>query len=96
ECGVDFPYLLAQVALGNAIPHVTHYKEEVVGRSLFPNDLLHFMSNPNRSAFFKTFWANLKQDELLSREDPFPILGFFLSALQLSVRPSTWRFLIRR
>lgn len=97
DCGVDFPYLLTQVALGHNSPPVTHYREKVVGRSLFPNDLLHFMSSPNRKAFLKkTFWANLEQDELLSREDPFPLLGFFLSALQLSVRPSTWRFLIRR
>ena len=96
KCGVDFPFLLAQTAFNQGVQTVVHYKEGVAGRSLFPNDLFHYLMSPDRKALTRTFWADLGQDELISREDPLPFLGFVLSAIQHSVRPSTWRFLIRR
>ena len=46
RCGVDFPYLAAQMAYTGDIKKAGAYKTGVRYRWLFPDDTLHLLSNP--------------------------------------------------
>ena len=67
-------------------------------RWLLPGDILHYLSNPERSRLEPGFWRTYDErtrDDVWSREDPGPTLGFVLAALRLAFLPSTWRLIFR-
>lgn len=78
--GIDFPYMIAKLALGEEIPMVDDYQLDVYLR-YFPLDILWFIQSPDRftaePSFFKFFGKNL-HDQIISLRDPGPILGFCL------------------
>jgi predicted ATP-grasp superfamily ATP-dependent carboligase len=55
--GVDFPYLTAKMAIDGDIEPVFNYETGIKFRWLFPDDFLHFISNPGSSKeFFGDFF----------------------------------------
>mgnify|MGYP000035224849 CR=1 FL=1 len=96
RCGVDFPWILYQLALGNDIDPISDYVVGKRGRSLLPGDVLHFLSNPDRMQMDPKFWNTKIPDDIISWEDPLPTVGFLLYALRYGFNLNTWKFLIRR
>lgn len=76
--GIDFPYLLYNIALNKKVSRVKNYKTGVKFRWLIPGDLLHFIFNPDRlnmkPGFFNFFDKNTTY-AILSRDDFFPVIG---------------------
>jgi predicted ATP-grasp superfamily ATP-dependent carboligase len=97
--GVDFPALLCRDALGERVVPVLDYPAGVQCRWLFPGDVMHFLSNPDRlrlePSFFRFFGPELHYD-IGSWADPVPALLVLAGALAQGVRPATWRRVTRR
>jgi len=96
--GVDFPYLLYKVAVEGDIAPIREYKIGVMCRWLLPGDILHFLSNKSRfnlqPSFFKFYDKNLYYD-ILSKEDPGPVLGTVAYYLLRILSPNSLRNLTR-
>jgi len=90
QAGVDFPYLLYRLALGQPVEPIHDYREGVVGRWLLQGDLLHYLTNPNRRQMEPSFWKFRGPDwhyDICSWDDPLPTVVKILSlALLLSDR----------
>jgi predicted ATP-grasp superfamily ATP-dependent carboligase len=84
DAGVNFPYLLTLMALGQDFTPVNRYRLGHRCRWLLPGDLLHFLQNPNRwhlePSFFRFRAPRLTYD-IIDARDPGPILGTLLSLL---------------
>jgi len=95
--GIDFPYLLYCVATEGDVTPIFDYQVGVRCRWLL-GDFLHFLSNPNRfrlqPSFFQ-FWGDNLHDDILSRDDPGPVLGMFVSYLAQAFGRKLWRDLWR-
>ena len=85
--GVDFPYLLYKLAVKGDVNPIKGYKIGVMCRWLLPGDILHFLFNKNRfnlnPSFFNFYDENIYYD-ILSKEDPGPVLGtviYYLSKI---------------
>jgi D-aspartate ligase len=78
--GIDFPAMIAKLAMGEEVPTVKGYALDVYLR-YFTLDVLWFIQSPDRFRarpnFFKFFGRNLS-DQIISLRDPGPILGFCL------------------
>lgn len=87
--GVNFPLLYHKTALAMPVEPILDYPIGKYCRWLWPGDILHFISNPNRfylqPSFFKFCGSNLSYD-IISTDDPLPIMGIFLEALRKFVR----------
>jgi predicted ATP-grasp superfamily ATP-dependent carboligase len=82
DAGVNFPYLLALMALGLDFPAVNEYKLGHLCRWLLPGDILHFLENPKRWRLEPSFFQFRRPDlsyDIIDLEDPLPILGTFLA-----------------
>lgn len=97
--GVDFPYLILRMAKGENFEPVLHYTVGRRCRWLLFGDILHFLSNPHRfdlqPSFFHFFEPNTSYD-IISREDPLPILGAMGTFFTFLYDPEMKRFLERR
>ncbi|MEK6679004.1 MAG: ATP-grasp domain-containing protein [Nitrospirota bacterium] len=97
--GVDFPYLLYRMAMGEGFEPVTTYKTGLRSRYLLPGDIMHFISNPERfkmkPSFFKFFDKKTK-DDIISLKDPLPTIGRILSLLTLLYNKDMRRYLKER
>ena len=85
--GVNFPYLLYRLAMGEDIEPIKDYKIGVKCRWLLPGDLLHFLSRGktksaknSTDSFFKFWDKNLFYD-IISIKDPLPTAGRILSII---------------
>ena len=78
--GIDFPSMIASLAMGGKVAKVDGYKRDVYLR-YFPLDVLWFLKSPERfraqPSFFKFFGRDLS-DQIISLRDPGPMLGFCL------------------
>lgn len=85
QAGVDFPLLYHRAALGLPVSPVLDYPTGTMCRWLWPGDVLHFLSNPDRfrlkPSFFRFGGPGLGYD-LWSPDDPGPVLGITLEALR--------------
>jgi len=82
--GVDFPYLLYEMAVNGDVKPVMNYPEGIRCRWLLLGDILHFLTNPNRFKMkpsFFSFSKNNRQDDFISWKDPGPTFGFLIIAL---------------
>jgi len=83
--GVNFPVLYQMATLGKLVQPVLEYPSGMMCRWLWPGDILHFLSNPDRwqmkPGFFRFRQPNLAYD-IISRDDPWPMLGILLEALR--------------
>jgi len=97
--GVDFPYLMLKMAKGETFDPVLHYPVGRRSRWLLFGDLLHFFKNPERfrlqPPFFRFFEPNTC-DDMLSWDDPFPVLGAMATFFTFLYDPEMKRFLERR
>jgi len=97
--GVDFPWLLYQVATTGDCPLVETYRVGQLCRWLLPGDLLHFLSNPDRwrlePSFFRFRRPDLAYDDWAG-DDPLPsLVQVGLVGLQ-ALRPAMWRYVVTR
>lgn len=80
KSGVDFPYLLYQLAHGHPITTIPEYPIGFKYRWVLPNEVLWLLSTPDKIQGLKDFFTfggkNLCYGDL-SIEDPLPILGIF-------------------
>jgi len=87
--GVDFPLLYHKTALNIDVEAVLDYPLGKCCRWLWPGDILHFLSNPNRfnlqPSFFKFCGSNMSYD-IISADDPLPMLGIVLEGLRKLAR----------
>ena len=97
HAGVDFPYLLYRMAMGEEFAPVMDYKVGVRCRWLLPGDLLHFLQNPHRFHLKPSFFQFKGiPDDILSCDDPLPLVGSLLTLLSLPWDKDLRRFLQRR
>jgi len=80
KSGVDFPYLLYQLALGQTIDTIPEYTMGFKYRWVLPNEVLWLLSTPDKIQGLKEFFTfrekNLCYGDL-SMADPMPVLGIF-------------------
>jgi predicted ATP-grasp superfamily ATP-dependent carboligase len=97
--GVDFPYLILKMARGDQFDPVLGYTVGKRCRWLLFGDILHFLSNPHRfhldPSFFHFFDPDTSYD-IISQEDPLPILGAMATFSTFLYDPEMKRFLQRR
>jgi predicted ATP-grasp superfamily ATP-dependent carboligase len=97
--GIDFPYLILRMAKGEKVEPILHYEIGRRCRWLLLGDILHFLKNPNRfklnPSFFHFFDPNTS-DDILSKKDPFAVLGAMATFLTFLYDPEMKRFLERR
>jgi predicted ATP-grasp superfamily ATP-dependent carboligase len=97
--GVDFPYLILKMARGETVEPVLHYPTGTRCRWLLFGDILHFLKNPHRfhldPSFFHFFDPDISYD-IISKDDPTPILGAMATFFTFLYDPEMKRFLERR
>ena len=97
--GVDFPYLMLKMARGEIFEPVLHYPVGRRCRWLLFGDMLHFLTNPQRfqlqPSFFRFFEPNTSYD-IISKDDPLPVLGSVATFFTFLYDPEMKRFLERR
>ncbi|MDI6763874.1 MAG: ATP-grasp domain-containing protein [Thermodesulfobacteriota bacterium] len=97
--GVDFPYLILKMAKGEKFEPVLHYTVGRRSRWLLFGDILHFFNNPERfhlqPSFFHFFDPNTSYD-IISKDDPLPLLGSVATFFTFLYDPEMKRFLERR
>jgi predicted ATP-grasp superfamily ATP-dependent carboligase len=88
--GVNFPYLLYKMSLGEKFEPVESYKVGIKCRWLLPGDILHFIFNPKRMELvpeFFNFWDGNTVYDIVSVKDPFPVIGRILTPLTFLFDP---------
>jgi len=97
--GVDFPYLILRMARRESFEPVLHYEVGKRCRWLLLGDILHFLNHPNRfhlhPSFFHFFDPNTSYD-IISKDDPLPLLGSVATFFTFLYDPEMKRFLERR
>jgi len=98
-CGIDFPYLLYQLATGQAISETHVYTLGRRCRWLLPGDLLHFLVNAERAQLDPPFFdfddATVVYDGFYA-DDMRATLGVLLSTGHYLFNADLWRMLLRR
>ncbi len=97
--GVDFPYLMLRMAKGERVEPVLHYEKGKRCRWLLFGDILHFLNNPDRFRLHPPFFHLFEPDtcdDILSKEDPLPVLGAMATFFTFLYDPEMKRFLERR
>jgi predicted ATP-grasp superfamily ATP-dependent carboligase len=96
--GVDFPSLLARLALEGDVEPVTDYREGILARWLLPGDLLHFMQSHRKfkmePSFFK-FWDKNMVYDIISLDDPLPTFARLLAMFAFLFDAEMRRFVFR-
>ncbi len=96
---VDFPYLMFKMAQREKFEPVLRYPTGRRCRWLLFGDILHFFRNPDRlrlqPPFFR-FFEPKTYDDIISSDDPFPILGVTATFFTFLYDPEMKRFLERR
>jgi predicted ATP-grasp superfamily ATP-dependent carboligase len=97
--GVDFPYLILRMARKESFEPILHYVTGKRCRWLLLGDLLHFLNNPQRFHLRPSFFHFLDpntSDDIISKDDPLPILGSVATLLTFLYDPEMKRFMERR
>ena len=84
ESGVNFPFLMYRMSLGEDFEPVETYQTGKKCRWLLPGDLLHFLHNPRRMEMEPSFFEFRDKDtayDIVSLKDPLPALGRVLTPL---------------
>ena len=97
--GVDFPYLILKMARRESFEPILNYTVGKRCRWLLLGDILHFLNNPHRfhlhPSFFQFFDPNTSYD-IISKDDPFPVIGSAATFFTFLYDPEMKRFLERR
>lgn len=94
--GIDFPYLLYKLAVDGDVEPVNDYKIGVRCRWLIPGDIMHLLTNPDRFRLNPGFFARTQGDDILSFDDPMPIVGRISSLLPFLYKNEMRRLLLRK
>lgn len=94
--GVDFPYLLYRMLMDGDIAPVLDYKPNVQCRWLLPGEILWYLNSPQKLKNLREFLRFDIPDDIISRSDPGPTLGFVLATLRYSMDREMWKFVLRR
>lgn len=97
--GVDFPYLMLKIARGETFEAVLRYPTGKRCRWLLFGDILHFLANPRRFRLRPPFFHFFEPDtsyDIISKEDPLPVLGAMATFFTFLYDPEMKRFLERR
>ncbi len=94
--GVDFPYLLYQSMNNEVIETNLHYKAGVKCRWILPGDILWYLSSQDKIKNLPEFLRFDLPDDIISKDDPLPTLGFGLATLRYAFDRKMWNFVIRR
>lgn len=97
--GVDFPWLLYKLAAEGDVEEVITYETGLKCRWLLPGDMLHFLSNKERSRMDPPLIStppNGVYDDIISLEDPLPTAGFALACLRYLLDLDMWKFMFKR
>jgi predicted ATP-grasp superfamily ATP-dependent carboligase len=92
--GVDFPYLLYKLALGEPISSVLSYRVGIYLR-YFPVDVMWFLKSKDRFRSRPSFfWMPGKDstDEIFSLRDPGPTLAYFVAKAFSTFDPKQQRY----
>jgi predicted ATP-grasp superfamily ATP-dependent carboligase len=84
QSGVDFPYLLYQLAMKNPVRKPETYTIPMKYRWVIPNEILWALSSPQKKQAFKELLTFNEKNVCfgeLSWKDPLPVLGVFVQAL---------------
>jgi predicted ATP-grasp superfamily ATP-dependent carboligase len=97
--GIDFPYLVLKLSRGEPFEPVLHYRTGKRSRWLLFGDILHFLRNPQRFRLRPSFFHFFDPDtgyDIISKEDPLPVLGAMATFFTFLYDPEMKRFLQRR
>jgi predicted ATP-grasp superfamily ATP-dependent carboligase len=97
--GVDFPYLILKMAKGEQFEPVLQYPIGRRSRWLLFGDILHFVDNPRRFRLHPSFFRFFDQetcDDMISKDDPLPVLGAMATFFTFLYDPEMKQFLERR
>lgn len=83
RAGVDFPYLLYRMAVDGDVSPVHDYRTGVRCRWLIPGEFMHFLHNPDRFRLKPGFFSKDAEDDILSIDDPLPVIGRISSLFPL-------------
>lgn len=93
--GMDFPYLLYRMAMDGDIKPQWFYKTGVRCRWLVHGDALHLLSQLCRLKLPPGFFERNDGDDIISADDPLPLIGRLSSCLPLLYSREMWRMLKR-
>lgn len=97
--GIDFPWLLYRLAVEGDVEEVCSYRTGVRCRWLLPGDILHFFANPKRLSMAPPFFSTKRSgvyDDIISWDDPGPILGFMLACIRYLPDKDMWKLMFER
>ena len=97
--GVDFPYLILKMAKGEKFDPVLEYPVGRRSRWFLFGDMLHFLNNPERFHLQPSFWEFFDPNtcyDIISKDDPLPVLGAMATFFTFLYDPEMKRFLERR
>jgi predicted ATP-grasp superfamily ATP-dependent carboligase len=97
--GVDFPYLILKMARKEGFNPVLRYEAGKRCRWLLFGDFLHFLNNPHRFHLHPSFFHFFDPDtsyDIISKDDPLPLLGSAATLFTFLYDPEMKRFLERR
>ena len=84
QSGVDFPYLLYQLAMKNPVSKPETYTIPMKYRWVIPNEILWTLASPHKKQAFRELLTFQEKNVCfgeLSWKDPLPVLGVFAQAL---------------
>jgi predicted ATP-grasp superfamily ATP-dependent carboligase len=97
-CGVDFPYLLYRLAMGQPVQETHQYTVGRRCRWLLPGDILHFLANPERSQMDPPFFDFSPEETVYDGyypADTWATFGVFLSTAHYLFDADLWAMLLR-
>jgi len=97
--GVDFPWMLYKLSVEDEVEEAFKYKTGCMCSWLLPGDILHFIANKERKKMNPPFFAGKKygvQDDIVSKKDPLPVLGFILACFRYLFDKNMWKLIFKR
>ncbi|HEY8804695.1 MAG TPA: ATP-grasp domain-containing protein [Clostridium sp.] len=97
--GVDFPWMLYKLSVERKVEETSKYKTGCMCSWLLPGDILHFIGNKDRKKMKPPFLAGEKygvQDDIVSKKDPLPVLGFILACFRYLFDKNMWKLIFKR
>ena len=97
--GMDLPYYLFKMVVQNDRTKYTEYRCGQYLRWLLPGEILHFITNPNRSKILKDFFNFFDRNTkyyIISKEDPLPILGIMIVSFLGLFKGQLSKFIFRK
>ena len=99
QSGVNLPYMLYRMAMGDNIEPVFKYTVGIKWRWLLPQDILWFLSSPHKGGSAKEF-SKFRDKDLhyaaLSLSDPGPAVGIILQGAKFLANKEKRDFMFKR